>query len=348
MLDSRPIVRSGRSGPTVSIITSTFEARAFVEHYVAALEAQTIDDWECWLVDDGSEDGTLDAFAERIGDDPRFHLVARPHSGRPAPNRAYALERARGRYVAFCDQDDFWFPHKLERQLRAFELHPDAVLCHTSRRFVDAENLPYTPPADAPGDERIVTDTTERALLERCAVTCSSVMARRDSLRAVDGFAEDLAGVDDYHLWLKLARYGDLVWIRAPLVVCTLHGRNMSASPKTLASGLLRLADRLEHEQAPRRMRRALRAHALKASAVAGWIERPLRAVALLARSWRLWPRRRTLAVLTAALLTSPLTRRRRRDLWRRLQDRRSRGLTGRATSLPPRAPRPTASRSSV
>ena len=88
-------------------------------------------DWELLITDDNSTDGTkeiLQAFVQR---DERIRVFFRPDNLGPGHARNYSIERAQGRYIAFCDSDDCWLPMKLEKQLELMQTN-DCALAYSS------------------------------------------------------------------------------------------------------------------------------------------------------------------------------------------------------------------------
>lgn len=104
-------------GQTVSIITPTFNAARYIGETILSVQNQRHQDWEMLIVDDCSSDQTkaiITAFAEK---DNRIKVLELEHNSGAGIARAYALEKATGRYIAFLDADDMWKPEKLEKQL---------------------------------------------------------------------------------------------------------------------------------------------------------------------------------------------------------------------------------------
>jgi len=287
--------------PRVSIITATYNGARFLPRFVDALRAQSMGEWECIFVDDGSTDETLTILSGVATRDARFRIVAAAHTGSPARGRNMGIARTQAPLIAFCDQDDYWFPDKLALQLAAFAWRPDAVLCHTGRLFADAREAPSLEAGrvavDAP-EALFHEDLAARVLHDCCQITCSSVMATRDAVVRAGGFNETLVGVDDYHLWARIAAYGALVRVDAALVCCTLHEANLSTASGVIARGLERMASVLADEREPAPFVRAVRAQADKAHALVHWVGAPLTGLGFLARSFARRPRRRTAALI--------------------------------------------------
>ena len=117
--------------PIVSAILIFLNEERFLEEAIASAFAQTFDDWELLLVDDGSTDGSSE-IAGRIAAQHPDRVRLLEHPGRAnlgmSACRNLGLRHARGRYVAYLDGDDVWLPHKLERQVRLLEEEPRAAM----------------------------------------------------------------------------------------------------------------------------------------------------------------------------------------------------------------------------
>jgi glycosyltransferase involved in cell wall biosynthesis len=107
----------------------------FVVDSVASVLRQTMDDLECIVVDDGSTDDTLVRLAAIP--DPRLRLVRKENRGTVADTRNRGIAEATGELVAFLDADDWWFAHKLERQVALLEQRPDTGLVYSAYAIAD-------------------------------------------------------------------------------------------------------------------------------------------------------------------------------------------------------------------
>lgn len=102
----------------VSIITPTYNAEKFITETLKSVQNQTYQNWEMILVDDASTDETvkiISAFAEK---DSRIKLFKLEKNSGNGFARNIALEKAIGKYIAYLDADDLWFPNKLEKQIQ--------------------------------------------------------------------------------------------------------------------------------------------------------------------------------------------------------------------------------------
>lgn len=104
----------------VSIIVPCYNQARFLPKAVASLQAQTLEDWECIIVDDGSTDNTAEVVSNLALRDERVRLVQQLNGG-SASARDTGLKTAKGLFIQFLDADDTIAPDKLERQVAQME-----------------------------------------------------------------------------------------------------------------------------------------------------------------------------------------------------------------------------------
>lgn len=105
----------------VSIITPSYNSQDFIEETIASVVAQTHQNWEMIVVDDASSDNTPNLLKKISEKEPRlrFHFLS-TNSG-PAVARNKAIELAKGKYLAFLDADDIWFPFHLKNSIASIK-----------------------------------------------------------------------------------------------------------------------------------------------------------------------------------------------------------------------------------
>jgi glycosyltransferase involved in cell wall biosynthesis len=124
--------------PTVSVVLIFYDDERFLPEAVAGVFAQSYDDWELVLADDGSTDGST-AFARRVATEhpDRVRYVDHPqHANRgPSATRNLGVRSSRGRYIAVLDSDDVWEPDKLREQVTILDANPDVGLVVGASRY---------------------------------------------------------------------------------------------------------------------------------------------------------------------------------------------------------------------
>lgn len=120
----------------ISIVVPVYNAERFLVRTIENIMAQTFEDWELLLVDDGSTDNSR-AIMEQYESE-KIHCFYCPQNLGPANARNIGLEHAKGRYIAYQDADDLWEKEKLARQLSFMQEHQYAFT-FTSYEFADAD-----------------------------------------------------------------------------------------------------------------------------------------------------------------------------------------------------------------
>lgn len=120
----------------MSVIMPTFNASKFLADSIDSILAQTYSNLELLITDDCSSDETRDILNEYAKKDPRVKVEFLKDNYGPGIARNRSIERAKGRYIAFCDCDDRWMPEKLEKQI-AHMTRKDCALCSSSYLICD-------------------------------------------------------------------------------------------------------------------------------------------------------------------------------------------------------------------
>lgn len=199
----------------VTVVIPAYNPGRYLMAALDSLLAQSMPDWRCVVVDDGSTEDL--AWVQDV--DPRIELLRQENRGVSAA-RNVGTALAAGPYVAYLDADDLWGPEKLALQVIALQGQPDAVLCHTGGRIVDAdgtrtESWPYGRQYDG-----------YRDLLRSPFLGTPSVLVRRSSLQDVGGWDETLRYAEDVDLWLRLIRLGPFVYLPQELFSYRQHDSN--------------------------------------------------------------------------------------------------------------------------
>ncbi len=124
--------------PLVSVLMPCWNSAATLPAALASLQAQTYENWECILVDDGSTDDPASVVAAAA--DPRIRYIRLDRNQGRGVARQVALDRANGELVAMLDADDWLYPGKLGAQVRVMLSYPELSLVSTGMAIVDARN----------------------------------------------------------------------------------------------------------------------------------------------------------------------------------------------------------------
>jgi Glycosyl transferase family 2 len=213
--------------PVVSVILPTFNRLQYLRSAVDSVFAQTYDDWELIIADDGSESETR-AYLSSMAARPKVKVLWLPHSGRPGAVRNRALREAQGEYIAFLDSDDWWMPTKLELQIGALHACPSLQWSYTAINHINHAG------------EYINADVSarwvyyegqifEHLLTLKAGIAMPSVIVTKQLLERVGGFDALQGQHEDYHLWLRLALQCEISVLRQPLACVRCHKEHFSS-----------------------------------------------------------------------------------------------------------------------
>lgn len=185
------------ASPLVTILMPAYQAAAYIDEAIASVAAQTFPDWELLVLDDASSDATAEIAQRWAERDARICLLRNEKNLGAAATRNRGLTRARGRFIALLDSDDFWLPQKLQKQLDlAASTGAEMVYCSYAmhdetgaRRYADF----LVPP-----------ETDFHAMLAKNVMSCSTVLLRAEALDG-RGFPTEVYH-EDYALWMQLLR----------------------------------------------------------------------------------------------------------------------------------------------
>lgn len=199
--------------PTVSVIIPTYNRAHVLTRALESVLAQTFEDFEVLVVDDGSTDGTAALMAEYEARDERVRYLVQPQNAGVSAARNRGLREVRGAYIALLDSDDEWLPAKLERQVARFEELPDEV------------GLLYGGVEDVgPGGVRAVHTPEHRGdlssmMLRRNVIHgTSGVMIRRAAAERAGYFDEGIPAIEDWDYWIRVTRHFEVDFVSEPLI----------------------------------------------------------------------------------------------------------------------------------
>ena len=176
--------------PTVTAVVCTRDRPERLREAIVSVLAQSRPPAEIVLVDDGVEIPALPP------DDPPVPIRALRTGGRgPGAARAAGLEAARGELVAWCDDDDVWFPEHLAELVAALEAEPDAALVYGDAEWWQDEDR---------GQVAYSIDYDGRLLRADNYIFPSSALCRTEAARTAGGFDPALEALEDWDLWLRL------------------------------------------------------------------------------------------------------------------------------------------------
>ena len=190
--------------PLVSVILLTIDRPQFIGAAIQSVVNQSYSAWELIVLHDGPDPRIEPAVAEWSSRDSRVRYLHREHIGNIANGLNCAIRQSRGEFIAILDDDDAWVdPRKLERQVAALLSDGGLVAIGGGAIVVDSSGQEVMRYRRSINPDECV----RRALLANPLIH-STVLYRRDIAEQVGLYDENLAGYQDWDLFLKLMRIG--------------------------------------------------------------------------------------------------------------------------------------------
>ncbi len=224
---------SAGAAPTVSVVVKSFQHARYVRQTIESILAQSFQDFEIVITDDGSTDGTADIL--RSFTDPRIRLECWPENRGISTAMNATIARARGRYLAILNSDDWALPGRLRRQVAFLDSHPDIALVFGLPRPVDEDGLPTTAFNDFAYPLRFEA-FSRRAWLRHFffhgnILNAPTAMIRREAYAAAGPYDPRLTNLQDYDMWIRMLMAGHQIHLLPePLTAFRIRANQANAS----------------------------------------------------------------------------------------------------------------------
>lgn len=211
---------------TVSAVMSVYNGEKFLAAALSSLRAQTLQDFECIVVNDGSTDGTSGILREIASSDSRFLIIEQTNQGLTA-GLIRGCREAKGKYIARLDADDIASPDRFARQCEYMDTHPEIAACGCLGWYID-ENGKTVGEKNLPTDY----DAVKRKLLTNNQFIHSGLFFRAAVFRAGGGYRPDFKKSQDYELMLRLAARHPVVNLPERLIYWRVRADSLSWKDK--------------------------------------------------------------------------------------------------------------------
>ena len=226
--------------PRIAILLSTYNGSAFLLEQLQSLFAQTYANFVVVVRDDGSTDNTLSILLEHKTREPdRLHVVESEASNL-GPRDSFALlveyvlqhKDALGlehAYMMFCDQDDVWFPEKIETELNTMleteQLHPNLpVLVHSDLQVVSETLDPIAPSLARYQGLETTRNGFNQLVISNLVTGCTALINEALARKSLP--VSKNAIMHDWWLALVAAAFGKVVYLDTALILYRQHGSN--------------------------------------------------------------------------------------------------------------------------
>ena len=195
----------------VSAVITTHNRLELLKRAVKSVQDQTYRNMELIVVDDTSTDGTK-GYCE--AQDFTYIYIPKEESRGGNHARNMGILAAHGEYIAFLDDDDYWFADKIEKQMAVMESN-DCELVHCGRRdeIITKDGIKYRDKLPKP----IQCGDCSRKVLQEISATTTNILVKRQALLDVGLFDEDLRFWQEYELLIRLAQRKPFCCVHEPL-----------------------------------------------------------------------------------------------------------------------------------
>lgn len=225
--------------PIISVIIAAYNAAQYLTEAIQSVLDQTYQDFEVIVVDDGSIDNTREIVHQF--NDSRLKYIYQENKGM-ANARNNGIKVSRGEYITFLDADDIFLPDKFSSQVMFLKQHPNIGLVVGGWIYIDKNGQhlgKYEPWNNFP---QLNTST----LLYSCPLIPAAVLIASEWLKRIGLFDENLKGVADWDLWLRLVVAGCRIeWNNQLVCMYRLHEGNTSSQAKLMGTEELQVLDKL-------------------------------------------------------------------------------------------------------
>lgn len=216
--------------PKVSVLMPSFNYAQYLPLAAESVLSQSFGDLELIIVDDCSTDGSKDIAHELGRLDDRVVTVLHSKNRGLAAARNSGFAASSGDYIALCDSDDVWMRNKLEVQLEHFHRSPSLGLVYSESSIIDSSGrlTGQVFSSLSPSKDGRMSGALFESLCRTNFICVPTVVLRKEALRCVGGFAEDLRSLEDWVCWMKIARSYHFYYIQQSLAYYRVHRASLS------------------------------------------------------------------------------------------------------------------------
>jgi glycosyltransferase involved in cell wall biosynthesis len=209
--------------PIISVVLPVYNGEKTITETINSVLKQTFTDFELIVINDGSQDSTLNIINEIT--DPRIQVYSYPNKGLAA-SRNRGIAQATGQYICFIDADDLWTIDKLDAQFKALQENSQAALAYSWTDYID-ESSQFIRSGSYMS---VMGDVYANLLLVDFLENGSNPLIRSEALAAVGNFDESLTSAEDWDMWLRLAARYPFVAVSSAQILYRVSANSMSAN----------------------------------------------------------------------------------------------------------------------
>ncbi|PKM58429.1 MAG: glycosyltransferase family 2 protein [Firmicutes bacterium HGW-Firmicutes-3] len=206
----------------ISIIMPAYNCEKYIVDAISSVIAQSYQNWELLVIDDGSKDNTLKIIEEFVSKDSRIRILINKINMGVSATRNRGIENANGDWIAFLDSDDMWKPYKLEKQFKIVNRH-SAEFIFTGSSYINEEGEPFK------GIFEVPSILSYKKLRNQNVISCSSVLMKKKFFKSIKMEKDEIH--EDYAAWLRILKLGVTAYgINEPLLIYRISKNSKSGN----------------------------------------------------------------------------------------------------------------------
>ena len=226
----------------ISVIIPAYNSEKTIKETIQSVLNQTFTNFELIIINDGSQDSTLDVIAEI--QDSRIKVFSYPNAGGNV-SRNRGLHQAVAEFVSFLDADDLWTPDKLQSQLKALEENVTAKVAYSWTNYINANSEIVLSGTHLTANG----DVYENLLVTNFLENGSNPLICREALIELGGFYESLGAAQDWDMWLRLACKFDFICVPSAQILYRISANSVSSNLVRQEKACLRVLERAYKER---------------------------------------------------------------------------------------------------
>lgn len=243
----------------ISVIVPCYNRKSTIKRCIESILAQTYPILEIIVVDDGSNDGTLELIEKEYTGDERIQIISQNHKGAQAARNA-GIYAAQGEFIAFLDSDDEWLPDKLALQVQQLRKNPNAVICGDGIIQQDwLGDIPKVYDDKGRKNSRVgvkkpfklqgKSGYVYKAILKNSFCLFQALLTSKSHFMNIGMLDEKVPSFQEWDTAIRLAEKYEFVYLHQPLFVYHLHdGETISKSIQKNIDGLEYIYEKYQFE----------------------------------------------------------------------------------------------------
>jgi glycosyltransferase involved in cell wall biosynthesis len=207
--------------PKITVLMPVYNGERHLSEAIDSILVQTYRDYEFLIIDDGSNDQTLEIIKKF--NDSRIRLIQNRSNIGIIKTLNKGIGESRGKYIARMDADDISLPERFRLQIEFLETEPQVALVGGQFSYIDNDGKIF-----AHEKVPLNNDTLQKQLLKKCCFSHPTVMIKTSVLKEVGGYNIKAHYAEDYELWLRIAENYQVANLKESILLYRVHPNQIS------------------------------------------------------------------------------------------------------------------------